>query len=411
VTLRQRAARALAHRVLARVRHAELVVREGEREWRFGEPGAVRRAELRVHSPAFYPALLRGSTGLAESYMDGLWESEDLVALTRVGAVNMPPLDALRRGLRPLWGPVQAVAGWIVRNTPARSRRRIAAHYDLGNDLFELMLDETLMYSCAHYPVPDATLREAQLHKLETICRDLDLQPEDHLLEIGTGWGALAVHAAARYGCRVTTTTISREQHALAVERVRAAALEDRVTVVLRDYRELEGRYDKLVSIEMIEAVGWLHFDTFFRRCGELLRPGGAMLLQAITIDDRAFEVEKATRSFIRTYVFPGGCLPSKRVMERSIARVTDLRPLAARDLTVHYPPTLSAWRRRFDAGAARLDRLGYDARFRRLWRLYLSYCEGGFRERRIEVGQFLFARPGVRATAGRGDVLDSVAA
>jgi cyclopropane-fatty-acyl-phospholipid synthase len=291
-----------------------------------------------------------------------------------------------------VWLPVQAASGWLSRNTPARSRRRIAAHYDLGNELFELMLDETLMYSAALFPRPDASLREAQLHKLDAACRALDLGPRDHLLEIGTGWGAFAIHAASRYGCRVTTATISREQHALATRRVRAAGLHDRVTVLLRDYRDLEGRYDKLVSIEMIEAVGWLHFDTFFRRCGELLRPDGAALIQAITIDDRAYEVEKATRSFIKRYVFPGGCLPSKSVIARSVARVTDLEPLGLLDLTEHYPPTLRAWRARFEAGAADL---GYDERFRRLWRLYLSYCEGGFLERRIEVGQFLFGKPG----------------
>ncbi len=390
-------ARAALHALLARMRHGELVLREGGREWTFGEPGARRRAALEVRSPAAYRQMLRGSLGWAEAYMAGLWDCEDLVALARIGAANMPPLDDLRLRLRPLAGPVQALAGWLSRNTPARSRRRIAAHYDLGNDLFEAMLDETLTYSSALFPHPSASLREAQLNKLEAICRDLRLAPDDRVVEIGTGWGAFAVHAAREHGCRVTTATISREQHALAVERVRAAGLEDRVTVLLRDYRDLRGRFDKLVSIEMIEAVGWLHFETFFRTCSGLLAPDGAMLLQAITIDERAYEVEKAGRSFIKRHVFPGGCLPSRGVIARCVADATDLRPVAERDLTDHYPPTLAAWRERFEAAAGNL---GCDERFRRLWRLYLAYCEGGFRERRIEVGQHLLAKPAWTAAA-----------
>ena len=392
MSARERACRTLLHGLLSRVRHGEVVLREGSRARRFGESGALGCVVIDIHSPAAYPAFLRGSSGLAQSYMDGLWECQDLVGLTRLAAVNMPPLDALRRHLRPLWGPVQSASGWLTRNTPARSRARIAAHYDLGNELFELMLDDTLMYSCALFPTPQASLREAQLHKLEAICDALNLRAEDNVVEIGTGWGGFALHAASNYGCRVTTTTISPQQHALAVARVRQMGLEDRVTVLLRDYRHLRGRYDKLVSIEMIEAVGWLHFDTFFRKCDDLLRPDGTMLLQAITIDDDAFEVEKASRSFIKRYVFPGGCLPSKQVIANSLRRVTDLHPIAMRDLTAHYPPTLRAWRERFEAGA---ERLYYDERFRRLWRLYLSYCEGGFRERRIEVGQLLLGKSG----------------
>ncbi len=388
---------AALHALLARMRHGELVLREGGREWTFGEPGACRRAALEVRSPAAYRQMLRGSLGWAEAYMAGLWDCEDLVALARIGAANMPPLDDLRLRLRPLAGPVQALSGWLSRNTPARSRRRIAAHYDLGNDLFEAMLDETLTYSAALFPHPGASLREAQLNKLEAICRDLRLAPDDRVVEIGTGWGAFAVHAAREHGCRVTTATISREQHALAVERVHAAGLEDRVTVLLRDYRDLRGRFDKLVSIEMIEAVGWLHFETFFRTCSALLEPDGTMLLQAITIDERAYEVEKAGRSFIKRHVFPGGCLPSRGVIARCVADATDLRPVAERDLTDHYPPTLAAWRERFEAAAGDL---GCDERFRRLWRLYLAYCEGGFRERRIEVGQHLLAKPAWTAAA-----------
>jgi cyclopropane-fatty-acyl-phospholipid synthase len=250
------------------------------------------------------------------------------------------------------------------------------------------------MYSSAIFPRPDATLEEASLHKLDVVCGKLALRPSDHLLEIGTGWGALAVHAASRYGCRVTTTTISREQHDLAVARVRDAGLEGRVDVVLRDYRELRGTYDKLVSIEMIEAVGWKDFGTFFARCSDLLAHDGLMLLQAITTSDRTYDVEKGNRSFMATHIFPGGCLPSSKVIARCVARHTDMRTLAAHDISAHYAETLRHWSERFAARRADLPALGYDERFARLWELYLAYCEAGFRERRIRDVQVLLAKP-----------------
>jgi cyclopropane-fatty-acyl-phospholipid synthase len=256
------------------------------------------------------------------------------------------------------------------------------------------------MYSSAIFPTPQATLDEAALHKLDVVCDKLELRPSDHLVEIGTGWGALAVHAASRYGCRVTTTTISREQHAHATERVRAAGLQQRVTVLLRDYRELRGRYDKLVSIEMIEAVGWKDFGTFFERCSDLLTPDGLMLLQAITIDDRAYHVERGNPSFISTYIFPGGCLPSNEIMARCVARRTDLRAVGLEDITAHYAETLRHWRARFQSRAGAAARLGYDERFRRLWTLYLAYCEAGFRERRIRDVQLVLAKPRWRRDA-----------
>ena len=281
--------------------------------------------------------------------------------------------------------------------TPGASVEAIEAHYDLGNELFGLFLDETMMYSCAVFEHAEAELPEASLAKLERICRRLDLKPKDHVLEIGTGWGGFACYAAERYGCRVTTTTISREQHAYASARVRAAGLQDRVTVLCQDYRELRGSYDKLVSIEMIEAVGWQYFGRFFRCCSELLREDGAMMLQAIVIEDRAYEVEKAGRSFINTYIFPGGCLPSLEVIGRSLARVTDMRQVHLEDITEHYARTLAAWRERFLAAREQVAELGYDERFRRLWELYLCYCEGGFAERRIQDVQLLLAKPGYR--------------
>jgi cyclopropane-fatty-acyl-phospholipid synthase len=403
-----RLARAIVLRLFRKIHDGELTIVEGSRHLTFGDTSLLHplRVTVEVRSPRFYRALLHGSVGLCESYIDGLWECADLVALTRLAARNVHALDDLRRTLAPVLIPVQRWMRWLrTRNTIGRSRRQIAAHYDLGNELFGLFLDPTMMYSCAIFPSPRATLEEASLAKLERVCAKLALSPADHVLEIGTGWGGFALYAAEHYGCRVTTTTISREQHAFASARVRAAGLEDRVTVLLEDYRDRSkigrhGVYDKLVSIEMIEAVGWRDFPTYFRRCSELLRDDGAMLLQAIVIDDRAYQVEKAGRSFINTYIFPGGCLPSLELISHQLARVTDLRQVHLEDITAHYATTLARWRERFLAASARarLAELGYDERFRRLWNLYLSYCEGGFRERRIQDVQLLLAKPGYRA-------------
>jgi len=395
-----RLAKLIVLRLLRGIHRGELTIVEGSQRLTFGEPGAHTRAPrvtLEVRSPRFYRALLRGSIGLCESYVDGLWECSDLVALTRVAALNVGALDRLRRMLAPVLIPAQRWTRWLRRNTIGRSRAQIAAHYDLGNELFAHFLDPTMMYSCAVFESPRATLEEASLAKLERVCTKLELGSDDHVLEIGTGWGGFAVYAAERYGCRVTTTTISREQHDYACARVRDAGLQDRVTVLAQDYRQLTGRYDKLVSIEMIEAVGWQSFPTYFRRCSELLADDGAMLLQAIVIEDRAYEVEKAGRSFINTYIFPGGCLPSLRAISHSLARVTDLRQVHLEDITIHYATTLARWRERFLASWDRIAQLGYDERFRRLWELYLSYCEGGFRERRIQDVQLLLAKPRYR--------------
>jgi cyclopropane-fatty-acyl-phospholipid synthase len=395
--------------LLARARGGELVIVEAGSRMTFGEylPERPLRATVEVRSARFYRRLLGGSVGLCESYMDGLWDCDDLVALTRIAALNVRALDSLRRALAPALIPVQRWGRWLARNTPGRARRRIAAHYDLGNELFSLFLDETMMYSCAVFDSPATTLREASLAKLQLVCEKLNLGADDHLLEIGTGWGGLAVYAARRYGCRVTTTTISREQHDYACRRVREAGLEDRVTVLLEDYRALRGRYDKLVSIEMIEAVGWQYFPTFFRRCSELVKDDGAMLLQAIVIDDRAYHVEKAGKSFINTYIFPGGCLPSLEIISRSVAPVTVFRQVDLEDITAHYATTLERWRERFLRAGGRLCELGYDERFRRLWELYLSYCEGGFRERRIQDIQLLLAKPGYRTEPSAGAAAD----
>jgi cyclopropane-fatty-acyl-phospholipid synthase len=398
--LAARAARRLVLALLARLQGGQLELVEGAQRIALGRPDPARplRAVVHVRSPRFYGQLLRGSVGLADSYAAGLWDCSDLVAVTRIAARNVGSLDRLRRLLAPLLAPGQRSASWLARNTPRRAQRQIEAHYDLGNELFELFLDETMMYSCAVFERLDASLHEASLAKLERVCRKLRLSACDHVLEIGSGWGGFALYAASQYGCRVTTTTISPQQHAYASARVHAAGLQDLVTVLLSDYRQLRGSYDKLVSIEMIEAVGWQFYGTFFSRCSSLLRPDGAMLLQAIVIDDRAYEVQKDGRSFINTYIFPGGCLPSLEVIASKLAHAGDLREVHLEDLTAHYTRTLAHWRSRFAAAGERLGELGYDERFRRMWELYLSYCEGGFAERRIRDVQLLLAKPAYRA-------------
>ncbi|MBA3437079.1 MAG: class I SAM-dependent methyltransferase, partial [Thermoleophilaceae bacterium] len=310
-------ARRFLFRLLSGIRDERIEIFERGRRYSFGSPDAELHAQVTVRSPHVYRQVLRGSTGLAETYVEGAWEADDLVSLVRIAARNMAPLDRARHAWRHVLRTGQHLADMVPHNDPEGSRENIAAHYDLGNTLFSLFLDPTMMYSCALFESAEMSLEAAQLAKLERICKRLELGPEDHLLEIGTGWGAMAVHAASRYGCRVTTTTISKEQRDMALDRVRAAGLEDRVEVLLEDYRDLEGTYSKLVSIEMIEAVGWQYFDTYFERCSELLEPDGLMFLQAITIDDRAYEGEKASKSFINTQIFPGGCLPSLEVIHR----------------------------------------------------------------------------------------------
>jgi cyclopropane-fatty-acyl-phospholipid synthase len=396
------AARSVVHALLGRVEGGQIELVEDGRTFVHGTqaapPARPLRARIEVRSPAFYPALLRGGASAGEAYMDGLWQCDDLVALVRIAARAMPALDRLRERLLPLTGPFQRTAWRLRANTRARARERIAAHYDLGNTLFSRFLDETMMYSSAIFERPQMTLHEASVAKLERICRKLALSPADHVLEIGSGWGGFALHAAGRHGCRVTTTTISREQHDHALAAVRAAGLDDRVTILLEDYRDLRGSYDKLVSIEMVEAVGWEHLDTYFAVCSERLRPDGTMLLQAIVHPERVFRVEKASNGFINRHVFPGGSLPSLAAIERSLARRTDLRSVGLEDITPHYARTLHLWRERFRAAWPELRTLGYDERFRRMWDLYLAYCEAGFAERRIRDVQLQLAKPAFRA-------------
>ena len=392
-------ARALLHLLLSRTDQGQLIVEENGVIRQYGRPGGAQplRTSITVHDPRFHRSILKGSRGMGESYMAGLWDVDDLVVLIRIGARNMHRFDHVRKMVRPIMAPIQHLRGSACRNTIKRSRAQIAAHYDLGNQLYELFLDDTMMYSAAIFETPETSLFDAQVAKLDRICQKLGLKPGERLLEIGGGWGGLAIHAAHEYGVHVTTTTISEAQHAHAVERVSAAGLEDEITVLRQDYRALTGTYDKLVCVEMIEAVGWRDFPTFFRVCGQRLTDDGVMLLQAITIDHRAYDVEKATGTFIKRTMFPGGCVPSFEIISRNVVRQSDMRIVQLEDITGHYVTTLGRWREAFEAATKDLEARGYDERFRRLWRLYFAYCEAGFVERRIQAVQVLIAKPDYR--------------
>jgi cyclopropane-fatty-acyl-phospholipid synthase len=382
----------LMGRVLRRIRSGTLVVIEPGAYRRYGQ--GMPSATVTVRTPRAWRQLLRGSLGLAEAYAAGHWDTPDLVSVIRIAARNAHAVDRARARLAPLWRPFNHLQAIRRPSTRRQRRHDIAAHYDLGNELFTRMLDPSMMYSCAFFAEPGMSLEEAQRTKLELICQKLQLSTEDHVLEIGTGWGGFAVHAAATRGCRVTTTTISEEQYEFARQQVREARLEHLVTVLQEDYRDLRGQYDKLVSIEMIEAVGWRHTGALLGTCSKLLAPHGAMLLQVITIDDRLYEAEKASRSFIKEHIFPGGSLPSLSSLRRDLSRHTDLRILSEHELTGHYVPTLRQWRERLTAQLGELSELGYDERFQRIWMLYLAYCEAGFAEGRIGDFQLLLAKP-----------------
>ena len=393
--------RLLRSQLLARLDaldHGMLVVRDALGEHRFGRIGrdALPAVHLWIDDPAFYRAVAaQGSVGAGEAYIAGQWRCDDLVGLVRLLVRNRALLDGMEGGLARLGG--WALRSWhaLRRNTREGSRRNIAAHYDLGNDFFKLFLSPDLMYSSAMFASPDDDLETASYRKLDAVCRKLALSPDDRVIEIGTGWGGFALHAARHYGAHVTTTTISREQHALASQRVADAGLEGRVTLLLQDYRDLQGQYDKLVSIEMIEAIGAQYLDTFFGKLGSLLRPGGQALLQAITIEDHRYVQARDSVDYIKRFVFPGSFIPSLNAMYGAKTRASDLQVVHQEDFGLSYAYTLRAWRRRFLTRLADVRAQGFDERFIRLWEFYLAYCEGGFLERSIGVSHLLMARPG----------------
>lgn len=386
---------------LASFSHGQIVLHDALGRVELGAPSDLK-VRIEVLDPAFYRALAaQGTVGAGEAYIHGLWNCSDLVALVRLLLRNRDLLDGMERGFARLGG--HALRAWhaLNRNTRSGSRRNIAAHYDLGNAFFRLFLSRDLMYSSAYWAEGD-DLEAASTRKLELICRKLDLNPGDHVVEIGTGWGGFALHAARNYGCRVTTTTISREQHALASERIAQAGLADRVQVLLKDYRDLEGTYDKLVSIEMIEAVGAEYLDGYFAKIGALLKPDGLALLQAITIEDHRYAQALKSVDFIKRFIFPGSFIPSIHAMLAAKTRASDLGLVALEDFGDSYARTLHAWRVRFVEHLREVRAQGFDEAFMRMWDFYLAYCEGGFRERSIGVAHLVLAKPGWRQSGNR---------
>jgi cyclopropane-fatty-acyl-phospholipid synthase len=406
---RHLAARAAVLGLLGRMSDGAVIVKEGGARHLCGRPAPGEPIpEIEVLSAQVWSAVVsEGGAGLGRAYFSGWWDCASLEDLTRFLRIIVRNLDAVDRaravrarlngGRRPGRDRARLRRGEQQGDGGREAARdHIVAHYDLGNDFFALVLDDTLTYSCALFDSPRATLHEAQVAKLERICRLLDLSPADHVLEIGTGWGSFALHAAGRHGCRVTTTTISPAQHELASRRVKEAGLDDLVTVLETDYRDLTGRYDKLVSIEMIEAVDWREQEGFFRACSDLLAPAGAMALQAIVIDDALYDTAKLTEDFIKRYVFPGSSIPSVGSIVEHTARA-GLRLASLQDIGGHYGETLRRWRDALSAHDAGIAALGLDESFRRLFAFYLSYCEAGFEERRISDVQCLFTKPAWR--------------
>jgi cyclopropane-fatty-acyl-phospholipid synthase len=398
----ERALRARVLGLLREIRGCSISFREGAASVTLGQSSAeardTLRCALRVHDPAFYRRVaLGGSVGAGEAYIDGLWDCDDLVTLVRILLRNRERLDALERG--PARATGLLLRGWAAlrRNSHRGSRRNIAAHYDLGNEFFRLFLDDELMYSSALFASEQDTLETAGRRKLECICAKLQLTPHSRVIEIGSGWGGFALYAASRYGCHVTTATISREQYQLARERVASAGLQHRVEVVLQDYRDLSGRYDRLVSIEMIEAIGHRYLDVYFRKIGELLEPDGMALIQAITIEDHRYLQALQSVDFIKRHIFPGSFIPSISAMLGSMARVGDLKLFHLEDIGPSYALTLRAWRERFLKQREAVRALGFSEHFVRLWEFYLAYCEGGFIERTTGDVQMLLTRPGAR--------------
>ena len=393
-------ARRALHSRLSNLQAGQIVISDGDEHLTYGEvtDDLPLTAQICVKDPRFYSDIaFAGTIGAGEAYIQGYWTCDELDMLIRILLQNRDTLQNVDSGLAVFMRPVQRFLHWLNKNTHKGSRRNISAHYDLGNDFYQLWLDKRMMYSSAIYETPETSLETAAVAKLDRICRKLELSPDDSVIEIGSGWGGFAIYAAENYGCHVTTTTISRQQFEFARQRIAEAGLEDRITLLTEDYRDLQGSYDKLVSIEMIEAVGHEFHSTFFEKCSQLLKPHGQMLLQAITIADQRYEAYKKGVDFIRRYIFPGGCLTSVTDMCRILTERTDMRVIEIADIGPHYATTLRDWRERFFAQIDKVRELGYSDEFIRMWNYYLCFCESAFVERAIGDVQMLMMRPGAR--------------
>jgi cyclopropane-fatty-acyl-phospholipid synthase len=379
---------------LTRLKTGQLTIIENGQHLVFGSDKNLQAA-ITINDAHFYGEIaFGGSIGAGEAYMLGYWSADNLTNVIRIMAANQTVTDALEGGYQWLSKPLLKVLHYLNRNTQDGSRKNIAAHYDLGNDFFKLWLDPSMMYSAAIFESADCSLEAASLKKLKIICDKLDLQPTDHVVEIGTGWGGFAIYAASKYGCKVTSTTISKQQFDEANARVKAANLQDKITLLLNDYRDLTGTYDKLVSIEMIEAVGHQFYDVYFAKCASLLKPNGMALIQAITITDQRFEAAKNSVDFIQRYIFPGSNIPSITALLNSATQASDLKLLDLQDIGPHYATTLCKWRENFFEHIQQVRQLGYSEEFIKMWEFYLCYCEGGFAERALGDAHLLFTKP-----------------
>ncbi len=392
-----RLARRALFSLLQKLSHGKLTLIENGRHYSFGsesDPNDLRGI-ITVHHPHLYTRIFFGGTiGAAEAYMEGMWSADDLTRIMRILVMNQQAFKSMEKGLARLMAPLYKFYHYVHKNTKSGSRKNILAHYDLGNDFYKLFLDETMTYSCGIFETAENSLRQASEAKYDRICRKLKLSAADRILEIGGGWGGFAIHAASKYDVHVTTTTISDQQHRFAARRIKSAGLEDRISLLKKDYRDLKGKFDKLVSIEMIEAVGHHFYKTFFRTCSRLLKADGLMALQTITIGDQLFERHRRNVDFIKRYIFPGSCIPSITAISKTIAAATDLQIVELKDITPHYARTLRAWRRRFFRNIGKVRALGYSEPFIRMWEYYLCYCEGGFAERYIGDVQMILAKP-----------------
>ncbi|MFT5718509.1 MAG: cyclopropane-fatty-acyl-phospholipid synthase [Oleiphilaceae bacterium] len=408
-------AKKLLFRQLEKLHTGSLVLIEGGARYEFSQDSSKVHseldtdlyAEIHIHDPSFYADILSGgSIGAAEAFITGDWSSPDLTQVMRLLVRNMDILDQMEGGVAALSKPILKWVHLLNENSEKGSRRNIAAHYDLGNDFFELFLDPTMMYSSGIFQHKNSTMYEASVYKLKRICDKLKLKPEDRVVEIGTGWGGFAFYAAKNYGCHVTTTTISEQQYSFAKQRVESAGLSDKITLLKKDYRQLEGKFDKLVSIEMIEAVGWQYYETFFKTCSSLLKDNGVMLIQAITIEDQRYEAAKRDVDFIKQFIFPGSCIPSINALSTASMKASDMRLTDLSDFAQDYARTLNNWAVKLGENLEEIYQLGYSEDFIRMWRFYLSYCEGGFAERAIGVSHLVFAKPLHREETLRNAVL-----
>jgi cyclopropane-fatty-acyl-phospholipid synthase len=338
-----------------------------------------------------------GSIGVSEAFMQKFWSASDLTKLIRIMAINQNTMDQLEGLFNIFLKPILKCLHYLNQNSVKGSEINISKHYDLGNDFFSLFLDSTMMYSSAVFKNPHDSLYKGSIHKLETICQSLELTSQDHIVEIGSGWGGFAIYAAQHYGCKVTTTTISKEQYKYIRQKIKDLKLSHKITVLLSDYRHLKGQYDKLVSIEMLEAVGYQYYETYFKVCANLLKPQGLAVIQTITIADQRYEKAKRSVDFIQRYIFPGSCIPSITALQNSMTQSSDLRIYSIHDIGIHYARTLALWREAFFKRLKDIKVLGFDDTFIRMWHFYFSYCEGGFQEKVISDIHLKLVKPGYR--------------